>query len=417
MSSHPRCVPWAAWGEWVWVREALFHEDGERQAEGSRRVLGVWRLRGGVPHAAECTAHLVDCLDSRVGVGDGARLELAMVVIRTVNGLVDAGQASKTAKSVSGLAFALGLPSWLVDIRHQATHNSLPSLELLTAAARELLSYLQVKYWQAQADHLAGDAANCRQTLETYWRASAAPPPEAEARPGEPKKKRQKKVPADVADALSALAPTSVFDIFLDVLVGGGLGCARPADLLVPQSKRFTGDAASFAALQKRSMPLLDRARREWPPFSAALVQKLQKRLLADAVEPRERKLLQSWFRALVEDESWLAGAGTGTRVRGGLWDAMFDAATTSPSAAARAAAAAAAVSLAQSMARKDKRKAKSPRGPAADPRAQPPPSLEDLEAWLAAAAGDAAVAPKTLWRARLVPQSECVGGILAGDA
>mmetsp|Transcript_13773 Transcript_13773/g.47912 ORF Transcript_13773/g.47912 Transcript_13773/m.47912 type:complete len:227 (-) Transcript_13773:176-856(-) len=90
-------------------------------------------------------------------------------------------------------------------------------------------------------------------------------------------------------------------------------------------------------------MPLLDRARREWPPFSAALVQKLQKRLLADAVEPRERKLLQSWFRALVEDESWLAGAGTGTRVRGGLWDAMFDAATTSPSAAARAAAAAAA--------------------------------------------------------------------------
>mmetsp|Transcript_32322 Transcript_32322/g.113740 ORF Transcript_32322/g.113740 Transcript_32322/m.113740 type:complete len:211 (+) Transcript_32322:941-1573(+) len=89
-------------------------------------------------------------------------------------------------------------------------------------------------------------------------------------------------------------------------------------------------------------MPLLDRARREWPPFSAALVQKLQKRLLADAVEPRERKLLQSWFRALVEDESWLAGAGTGTRVRGGLWDAMFDAATTSPSAAARAAAAAA---------------------------------------------------------------------------
>jgi enamine deaminase RidA (YjgF/YER057c/UK114 family) len=161
-------------------------------------------------------------------------------------------------------------------------------------------------------------------------------------------------------------------------------------------------------------MPLLDSAKRSWPPFGAAVVQKLQQRLLADAAEPRERALFEKWFCALVSDDAWLAGTAPETRVRGGLWDAAFDAATTSPSAAARAAAATAAVSLAHTTARKDKRKAKSPRGHAADqPRAPPPPSLEELEAFLAAAAAAAAgAAPKPLWRVRLLPPSECVGGI-----
>ena len=49
---------------------------------------------------------------------------------------------------------ATGLPRLLVDIRHEASHNDLPSLPLLRLAASDALQWLQAGYWQRQQDHL-----------------------------------------------------------------------------------------------------------------------------------------------------------------------------------------------------------------------------------------------------------------------
>jgi len=55
-----------------------------------------------------------------------------------VNGLVDPLQVGAFARSIASIAVQLGLPSWLVELRHAATHEDLPSLELLREAAREV---------------------------------------------------------------------------------------------------------------------------------------------------------------------------------------------------------------------------------------------------------------------------------------
>ena len=47
-----------------------------------------------------------------------------------------------------------GLPRILVDIRHEASHNELPSLALLRLGAATALAWLSQSYWQQQADHL-----------------------------------------------------------------------------------------------------------------------------------------------------------------------------------------------------------------------------------------------------------------------
>ena len=49
---------------------------------------------------------------------------------------------------------AVGLPRILVDVRHEASHNELPSLALLRLAANSALTWLAHSYWQAQADHV-----------------------------------------------------------------------------------------------------------------------------------------------------------------------------------------------------------------------------------------------------------------------
>ena len=47
-----------------------------------------------------------------------------------------------------------GLPRLLVDVRHEASHNDMPSLSLLRLAAAQALDWLQAAYWQRQEAHL-----------------------------------------------------------------------------------------------------------------------------------------------------------------------------------------------------------------------------------------------------------------------
>jgi ribosomal biogenesis protein LAS1 len=66
-----------------------------------------------------------------------------------VNGITDSQQKGRVAVSVASLACAAGLPRLLVDLRHEATHNELPSLQVLRLAARQALAWLQASYWWA----------------------------------------------------------------------------------------------------------------------------------------------------------------------------------------------------------------------------------------------------------------------------
>jgi hypothetical protein len=71
-----------------------------------------------------------------------------MAVSRTVNGLTDTLQQSRAyASSVMHLGQLLGIPGWIVDVRHRATHNAMPSLPVLRSAAVTLLRYLDQVYW------------------------------------------------------------------------------------------------------------------------------------------------------------------------------------------------------------------------------------------------------------------------------
>ena len=60
---------------------------------------------------------------------------------RFVNGFVDAAQKGQYAMSVSQLAQKLSLPQHLVDLRHEASHNKLPSIQVLRMAARQVCRF------------------------------------------------------------------------------------------------------------------------------------------------------------------------------------------------------------------------------------------------------------------------------------
>ncbi|KAF7367218.1 Protein LAS1 [Mycena sanguinolenta] len=149
----PRRVPWTSTAEldqlcsWIFTDE----NDLESKVKAINR-LSAWRAITALPHALESTLALLSALmqdasDARPSSYLSLRHSYATAIIRLVNGLVDPLQLGAYARSIASIANQLGLPPWLVELRHAATHEDLPSLELLRQAARESMTWLLHNYF------------------------------------------------------------------------------------------------------------------------------------------------------------------------------------------------------------------------------------------------------------------------------
>lgn len=106
------------------------------------RQISTWKAITAIPHALESTLALLVVIvqDSQRAPMPAIllRQSYATAILRLVNGLVDPLQVSTYARSITSIAQQLGIPSWLVELRHAATHEDLPSLDLLREAARQV---------------------------------------------------------------------------------------------------------------------------------------------------------------------------------------------------------------------------------------------------------------------------------------
>jgi ribosomal biogenesis protein LAS1 len=104
--------------------------------------ISAWKATTALPHALESTLALLVVIvqDSQKKTFSGIffRQSYATAILRLVNGLVDPLQVGTYARSITSIAQQLGIPAWLVELRHAATHEDLPSLDLLREAARQV---------------------------------------------------------------------------------------------------------------------------------------------------------------------------------------------------------------------------------------------------------------------------------------
>ena len=67
--------------------------------------------------------------------------------MRFVTGLLDSHQDKRHKLSMYSIAKNIGLPATYVELRHQATHEELPSLPRLRSAAHKALQWIWDHYW------------------------------------------------------------------------------------------------------------------------------------------------------------------------------------------------------------------------------------------------------------------------------
>ncbi|EGR52634.1 uncharacterized protein TRIREDRAFT_102383 [Trichoderma reesei QM6a] len=128
--------------------------DGEKHKAVGR--VSMWMQRGNCPHMVESTALLMAAVlsDEAAAAGNAGastyavRAAYAAAFSRFVTGLLDGHQDKLRKQSMYSIAKNIGLPATFVELRHQATHEQLPSLAKLRSAARKALDWIWDYYWK-----------------------------------------------------------------------------------------------------------------------------------------------------------------------------------------------------------------------------------------------------------------------------
>ncbi|KAL6700076.1 Las1-like domain-containing protein [Trichoderma pleuroticola] len=158
------------------------HQTSREQGNGEKHKavgrVSMWMQRGNCPHMVESTALLMAAVlsdDEAAATGNAGastyavRAAYAAAFSRFVTGLLDGHQDKLRKQSMYSIAKNIGLPATFVELRHQATHEQLPSLAKLRSAARKALVWIWDYYWK----HL-GEAERardpCKELVLSYLR-------------------------------------------------------------------------------------------------------------------------------------------------------------------------------------------------------------------------------------------------------
>ncbi|KAI1195147.1 Las1-like-domain-containing protein, partial [Nemania serpens] len=130
--------------------------DAEKRQQQAVSRVSMWMQRGGCPHLVESTALLTaavlsDLHESRTRANSSSyatRAAYSAAFSRFVTGLLDGQQDKLRKMSMYSIAKTIGLPATFVELRHQATHEQLPSLSKLRSAAHNALAWIWDFYWK-----------------------------------------------------------------------------------------------------------------------------------------------------------------------------------------------------------------------------------------------------------------------------
>jgi hypothetical protein len=141
--------------------------------------VAIWKTRAQrIPHAVESTASLALLFwreSTRTSTVAELRFAYSCAILRSINGLADVSQQQRAvAASVASLCSHLGIPAWLVDIRHEASHNQLPPLPVLRMAATTLIEYYQQVYWEPVAKARRDGVERANSLLQAYKTATSS---------------------------------------------------------------------------------------------------------------------------------------------------------------------------------------------------------------------------------------------------
>uniref|UniRef100_UPI00358F272B uncharacterized protein isoform X3 n=1 Tax=Myxine glutinosa TaxID=7769 RepID=UPI00358F272B len=175
-------VPWRDEDEWRAVVEALLQamREGLEVSQARDFALGrisAWTSRWGkdVPLSVSCTKDFLQCQAMEAAGFEREQLILAYgtAIVRFVN-LLSEQPHERLATPITELAANIGIPSWMVILRHDVTHRCMPSLN---TCHHDMVMNVLIEYEQRRYKDLLIDGAATSRSADTLlWLDSALSP-------------------------------------------------------------------------------------------------------------------------------------------------------------------------------------------------------------------------------------------------
>ena len=169
-----RVVPWFNATEWTAVKDYL----SNGQLSLAKNHILLWKSRTQKLHGGiETTLWLLDAILMHADEGAHS-LALSAAVNRFLNLVTHAGMQMFNMSKYYEVGEQLSIPRWIVDARHDASHNHMPNYEVLKSAATFSYKWLLINYWNFEArnhslnnfEDIAGyqNYEHIHQLLDTY---------------------------------------------------------------------------------------------------------------------------------------------------------------------------------------------------------------------------------------------------------
>lgn len=146
-------TPWINWQEWKTVVDDAYADDLCSYQRAFSAIL-AWEARDAdMPSGILGLKELIIAKLARQSTDLENYNEMftyqstvSMNVVRFVNFITEPFQTNSHAKTVKAIANQIGIPDWIVNLRHSATHFNLPSVEVLEKAVTSLFEFLKERY-------------------------------------------------------------------------------------------------------------------------------------------------------------------------------------------------------------------------------------------------------------------------------
>ena len=133
-----RSFPLETLTELITLRHIIYESKDIRLAA---EIIQAMQLRGKVPLSVELTLLTMTALESP------SLSNCALSIVRFINNLLDSQQDTVHAIPLSALCHQLNIPSFWVDIRHQITHQGMPSISVMQSIVAQMHQYLDNEFW------------------------------------------------------------------------------------------------------------------------------------------------------------------------------------------------------------------------------------------------------------------------------
>eukprot|EP01031_Cornospumella_fuschlensis_P031542 gene31541-38123_t len=198
-----KAVSHGSWNEWLFIKHVFVDLPMSQRMihlQQGLDIVSMWRSRGQIALSIDLTADLLDVFSkdpvilaknmpddfdthSRTLLSNEDLVRLySICLIRSVNGITEPGQQGVFTRSVLGIATEIGLPGWIVELRHESAHGHMPPLSVLRRGGEYMYGWYVDHYWTPQLDALHKNSARCFERFKrpdevalTFWGEFFAP--------------------------------------------------------------------------------------------------------------------------------------------------------------------------------------------------------------------------------------------------